>query len=106
MGDSTQVIVYPSPIPDCKGADAFQRYSYEGIAVNTPKLISPSLVVNDSVYRHFLSVEVDQAAHDLLGAISASGAHNGETDASCAQAGLDKVADQRNATSSFNLLYL
>jgi hypothetical protein len=68
---STQTLVYLSPIPDCKGADAFRHYSYEGISVNAPELISPSLVVNDSAYGHFLSVEVDQATHDLDAAIRA-----------------------------------
>lgn len=33
---------------------------------------------------------------DLLGAISVSGAHNGEQDAACAAAGLAKVADKLN----------
>lgn len=62
---STQAFVYLSPIPACSGAEAFQHYSYEGIAVNKPELISPGLVVSDSAYAHFVSGEVEQATHDL-----------------------------------------
>jgi uncharacterized protein GlcG (DUF336 family) len=61
-------------------------------AANPPPGTATPTPMSDSVFaKGGLPIKIGD---DLLGAISASGAHNGETDASCAQAGLDKVADQ------------
>jgi uncharacterized protein GlcG (DUF336 family) len=60
-----------------------------------PKNTPGALIVaplSDSIFaRGGLPIKVGD---DLLGAISVSGAHDGDADAACAAAGLAKVADK------------
>jgi uncharacterized protein GlcG (DUF336 family) len=51
----------------------------------------PALLPNSTYAKGGLPIKV---GGDVIGAISVSGAHDGEKDAACAQAGLAKVADK------------
>jgi uncharacterized protein GlcG (DUF336 family) len=51
----------------------------------------PALLPNSTYAKGGLPIKVGD---DVIGAISVSGAHDGDTDAACAQAGLTKVADK------------
>jgi uncharacterized protein GlcG (DUF336 family) len=63
-----------------------------GLPPNTPPGSSPPALLPNSTYaKGGLPIKVGD---DVIGAISVSGAHDGEKDAACAQAGLDKVADK------------
>ena len=61
-------------------------------AANPPPGTATPTPMSDSVFaKGGIPIKVGD---DLLGAISVSGAHNGEQDADCAKAGLAKVADR------------
>jgi uncharacterized protein GlcG (DUF336 family) len=61
-------------------------------AANPPPGTATPVPMSDSVFaKGGIPIKVGD---DLLGAISVSGAHNGEQDADCAKAGLAKVADR------------
>jgi uncharacterized protein GlcG (DUF336 family) len=63
-----------------------------GPAAKSPPGTTIVTPLSDSVFaKGGLPIKVGD---DLLGAISVSGAHNGEEDAACAMAGLAKVADK------------
>jgi uncharacterized protein GlcG (DUF336 family) len=51
----------------------------------------PALLPNSTYAKGGLPIKVGD---QVIGAISVSGAHDGEKDAACAQVGLDKVADK------------
>ena len=60
-------------------------------AFAAPGTPPPALLPNSTYAKGGLPIKVGD---QVIGAISVSGAHDGEKDAACAQAGLDKVADK------------